>query len=114
MKNSVKSATLGKFIINILFIIICVLLIFNFARKLGNNTDLSFSGFLTWLGNVDSFNIQVNISSFTIGGDWGWFDGLRNFFNIFANLFGVLVYLCSNLINLIIFIGQFLVFMFVV
>lgn len=113
MKNSVKSATLGKFIINILFIIICVLLIFNFARKLVNNADLSFSGFLTWLGTVDSFNIQVDISSFRIGGDWGWFDGLRNFFNIFANLFGVIVYLCANLINLIIFIGQFLAFMFV-
>ena len=112
MNSKVNSSFLRVFI-RVIFIIICVLLIFNFARKLSFNTDLSFSAFLNLLGSVDSFDIKVNISSFTINGDWGLFDGFRNFLNIFANLFGVIVYLGANLVNLFVFIGQFLTFMFV-
>lgn len=108
-----KAHTLGKILMRVLFIILCALLIGNFIRKLSSGANLSFSSFLNWLGNVDYFQLNIKISFFTIKGSWGAFNFLRNFFNIFANLFGVVVYMCSNLISLISFLTQFFAFVFV-
>ena len=108
-----KFSSMGKMITRVVFIIVAILLILNFARKLRSGADLSFGAFLNWLGNVKSFNINVNISAWSIGGDWGIIDGLRKFFNMFANMFGVIFYLCANLIYLISFIAQFIAFVFV-
>ena len=113
MKSNASSYTLGKSIIRVVFIVVAILLIINFARKLTSGADLSFSAFLNWLGNIDYYSISVKISSFTIKGDWGIVDGLRKFFNMFGNLFGVSVYMCANLINLILFLMQFVRFIFV-
>lgn len=108
-----KAHTLGKTLMRVVFILICALLIANFIRKVSSGADLSFSAFLNWLGNVDYFNMKFNISAWTIGGDWGIVDGLRKFFNMFGNLFGVIFYMCANLIGLISFLTQFISFIFV-
>jgi len=107
-----KSYSMGKMIARVVFIVVAILLIINFARKLRGGSDLSFSAFLNWLGNIDSFDMRFKVSAWTIGGDWGIVDGLRKFFNMFGNLFGVIFYLCANLISLLVFLGKFIVFIF--
>ena len=107
-----KSYSMGKMVARVVFIIVAILLIINFARKLRFGADLSFRAFLNWLGNVKSFNIRLNLSAWTIGGDWGIVDGLRKFFNMFGNLFGITFYLSANLIATVSFLCQFLIFIF--
>ena len=104
---------MGKMIARVVFILVAVLLIINFSRKLYGGADLSFSAFLNWLGGIDSFGATKVVSAWTIGGDWGIVDGLRKFFNMFGNLFGVVFFMFSNLIGLIRFLLQFVVFVFV-
>lgn len=101
-----------KFIFSILSILLCLLLIFSIFKFSFTSSDLSFSSFLNWLGSVNSTSINFSISDFYIYGNWGIIDGLRNFLNIFAQLFAVIVYLATQLINLIIFVGQFIGFLF--
>lgn len=108
-----KAHSLGKILLRIVFILCSLLLIANLIRKVSSGADLSFSAFLNWLGNVNYFKINFNISSWTIGGDWGIIDGLRKFFNMFGNLFGLIFYMCANLISLVSFLTQFLAFVFV-
>ncbi len=103
----------GAMFFAVISLILLALFIFGFSRKLSGGDVVSFSSFLNWLGSVDSFSINVSISDFMIYSSWGAFNFLRDFLNIFAGMFGVIVYLCSNLINLIIFAGQFLRFLFV-
>lgn len=102
-----------RIIISVLFVFLFALLVINLFRRINNGTNVSFNGFLDMLSRSNSFSITVNISDFTINGNWGLIDGLRQFFNVFAQIFGVLVWLGSNLINLILFLGQFLSYLFV-
>ncbi|MBE5735420.1 MAG: hypothetical protein E7361_03135 [Clostridiales bacterium] len=113
MANINSNTTLSKMILRILLITACMLLIINFARSLFAGNDLSFSSFLEWLGNVDSAYFDVGITDFTIYGNWGVFDFLRGFLNIFTGLFSVIVFFCANLINLIFFVLQFVRFIFI-
>lgn len=108
-----KSNSLGKMITRVVFIVFAILLIINFARNLRGGADLSFSAFLNWLGNVDSFGFTKVASPWHIGGDWGIIDALRKFFNSFGNAIGVLFFMCANLISVIYFVSQFLLFIFV-
>lgn len=104
----------GNLITAIMLIIISILLgiaLFRFAFR-GVNNDISFSSFLNWLGNVNSMPINVSITQFNIGGDWGVFEFLRNLLNIFTSLFGVIVYMSANLLNVLIFVSQFIRFIF--
>lgn len=104
---------LYKIIVSVLFMFLFAILVINLIRRVNSGVDISFNGFLVMLQSTRGYSITINISDFAIGGSWGVFDGLRQFFNVFANLFGVLVWLGANLINLILFLGQFLSFIFV-
>lgn len=106
-----EHAGYNKFIFSIISLILFALIIASIFKKSFSGEDLSFTSFLNWLGDLDSFTINISISDFFIYGNWGILDGLRNFFNIFAQLFGVIVYMGSNAINLIIFAGQFIGFL---
>ena len=108
-----KSNSMGKLIFRVVFIVFAILLLISFARKLYGGADLSFSAFLNWLGNVDSFGFTKIASPWYIGGDWGIIDALRKFFNSFGNAIGVLFFICANLIGVIQFVSQFLLFIFV-
>lgn len=98
----------------VLIIFLLILLATVVWRVRGSNNTLTFTAFLEFLSNLNSVEIgQVDVSSFAIGGNWGIFDGLRNFFNVFSNLLGVLVWLGANVINVIRYIVAFVSFLFV-
>lgn len=105
-------ATAGKFLFSIMALILALLLVANIFRQAFSGADLSFASFLSWLGSVEDISINFSIESFFINGNWGIFDGFRSFLNIFTQLFAVIVYLGTQLINLVLFLGQFIAFLF--
>lgn len=109
MKNK-----LPHIITSLLFGFVVVIIVVNVFRRANSGVDLSFNGFLSMLSNSNSYSINVNISDFSINADWGLLNGLKNFFNVFANIFGVVVWLGSNLLNLVLFLGQFVAFVLAV
>lgn len=97
----------------ILGLIFCIILFIRlFWSVRSNSSSLTFTGFLDWFSNLNSFDISINVSSYEISGDWGIFNGLKNFFNIFAKAFGVIVWLFANLLNLLFYCINFLQFLF--
>lgn len=113
--NRSRSTFNFRVLLRLLSIIaILILFIRLFWRLRGSSNTLNFTGFLKFLSNLNSVDIgAVNINSFVVGGDWGVFNFLRNFFNIFANLFGVVVWLSANVINVIRYLVAFIQFLFV-
>lgn len=107
-----NQASYSRLFLSILLILSLLLLFVSLFRKANNGSDISFASFLDWLSNLNTFQFNVNIQDFFIYGNWGVFDFLRNFFNIFTGLFGVIVYLFSNLLNLFIYLTQFIVFLY--
>lgn len=102
-------SSFGRIMLRILFIFCITLLVVNIFRRV-NGFDGSNFGLTNLLSNLSSSNslqIQFDISSFQIGGNWGIVDGIRQFFNAFATILGVLIWLGTNLINLILFLAQF-------
>lgn len=83
-------------------IIICVLLIAMLIRKLtGNNAVPTFTSFLEFLSLVDVPTIPfINFSSVSLG-DWGFFNFLRDFFNIFVDLGNVVLFLINGMWSVI-------------
>lgn len=112
VNSDYKRELSSRFLLVTIGILVLILVCISFIKKANGLDALSFRSFLTWLGSVNSMPIRVNISDYSIVADWGLLNGLRDFFNIFSTLFGVLVYCCANLINLLIFMSQFLVFIF--
>lgn len=99
--------------LRILFLVFLVLLgIRIFWQMRNGSSNLSFAGLLDWFSNLNSVEVNVDVGNFFIGGDWGIFDGLRNFFNIFAQAFGVIVWLFSNILNLLLYLVSFVRFIF--
>ena len=96
----------------ILGVILLFLLVINFARQIRTGHFVTFRSLLNWLGEVDSFGMTKYVSAWTIRGDWGIIDGLRKFFNMFGDIFGVLFFMFSNLIGSIRFVLQFIAFVF--
>lgn len=103
-----------KIIYHVLFLFLLVILIISLFRRVLGGSYISFNGFLDYLSSVHGVSVDINISDFSIPGNWGVIDGLRQFFNIFAKMFGVIVWLASNLVNLILFVAQFVSFVFAV
>lgn len=94
----------------VLFVIICFVLLINIGRILFNGSSVTFSGFLDFVSNTNFSQINVNIRDFTIVSDWGLFNFLKDFINIFASLMGVTFFMVSNLLNLLLFILNFVVY----
>lgn len=84
-----------------------------FRKVLGSSSLLNFDSFFTNLSNFNSMTIDFKITSFNLTQDWGFFNALRDFFNIFLSAGGVIVWLGVNLINLLLFLVQFLQVLFV-
>lgn len=106
---------LSQIILRVIFIFVVSIFIINIFR-ITNNSNSGFFGFENLLNNLSNSNtiqLRFDISSFTIGGDWGIFDGIRQFFNAFATILGVLIWFGANLINLILFLFQFVRLLFV-
>ena len=105
MRNS-----FGRIILHILVWFVVLLIIINLFRRVNGFvvSSFGFDNLLSNLSNFDSLQIRFDIASFQIGGNWGIVDGIRQFFNAFATILGVLIWFGSNLINLILFLLQFL------
>lgn len=102
-------SSFGCIILHILFWFVVLLVIVNLFRFVNGFTGSNFglTNLLSNLSNSNSLQIQFDISAFQIGGNWGVVDGIRQFFNAFATILGVLIWLGTNLINLILFLAQF-------
>lgn len=98
-------------IIGLIFLIMIAIAVFWKLR--GSDNILITENFLEWLGNLNRLDINLNVENFSIRGDWGIFNGLRNFLNIFTSIFGVIIWLFSNLLQLVLYIVDFIRFIFV-
>lgn len=101
----------GMFFRLLLLIGFCIILVRVVWRVRGNDTGLTFTGFLEWLSNLNSIDITVNVSNFFIVGDWGWFDFFRNFLNIFAQIFGVIVWFGASFLTVLNYLLSFVLFL---
>lgn len=111
--DSINGKTVG-FVVRIFFIITLVILFISILwRVRGGQTNLTFTGFLDWLSNLNYVDIDLSFVNMRIGGDWGWFDFMRNFLNIFASVFGVICWLFGNLLNVCLYVLDFLRFLFI-
>lgn len=98
-------------IIGLIFLIMIAIGVFWKLR--GSDNILITKNFLEWLGGLNRLDINLNVENFSIRGDWGIFDGLRDFLNIFTSIFGVIIWLFSNLLQLVLYIVDFIRFIFV-
>lgn len=108
-------SSFGRIILHILFVFVVCLIVINIFRSVNGfaGSSFGFNNLLSNLSRTDTLQLRFDISSFQIGGDWGIVDGVRQFFNAFATIFGVLIWLGTNLINLILFLAQFVRILFV-
>lgn len=97
----------------IFYFIIMVLLAFALYHTLTmDDTQLTFSSLLDWLHNFHPILPDVQYVSNAIAGDWGLFEFLRVFLNIFIEVFDFALYAVKSFINLLSYISGFIVFMF--
>jgi len=102
--RSMVSVVLGIFLI-----ILLVVAMLGSLR--GTGQTITFTGFLEYLSQSPSLNF-FDISSFKIVGDWGLFDFLRNFFNLFTTMIGVSIWIFQLFWNLIAWLLYFFRFLF--
>lgn len=103
----------GIFLRLIVLVACFILFVRVFSRLRGGDSSLNFSGFLQWLSTLNTVDVSFDVDSFHIGGDWGWFDGFRNFLNFFATLFSVICWCFVNVYNVLLYVVSFLRFLFV-
>lgn len=100
-------------VLNVFGVIIFSLLIVNFLRIMTGYGSLTFESLLNYLQNAPSFDFYSIVSNYSITTDWGLFNFLRDFFNMFISLFNVIVFLAKNVLNLINYIIYFIRLVFV-
>lgn len=78
------------------------------------NSEFSFTtqGFLEFLQNITTKTINIRYPKLDITANWGAFNFLRNFINVFANILEILVYLGQNIIAIVNVIIQVVEYMF--
>lgn len=100
-------------IFNVLLLIFVILFLISYIRFCFNAGSVTFEGLLQFLNSCPQVDFNLALTAFTINGDWGLFEFLRNFFNIFGILIGFIVFLVGNLFNLFTFVFWFIKFIFV-
>lgn len=104
-----------------LYVLFAMLLIFAIVRTARGYDIVYFSSFLDFISSNDfitNFGQLINpisnvISDLTIKSDWGLFNFLRDFFNVFSNIFGFVYWLVANMIYAVSFILRFVGYLFV-
>ena len=92
-------------VFGVIFIILCL---FAFSSALmGRDSSLSFTGLLNSISSVpiiDMSKIFVFVNDMNITLDWGVFNWFRDFLNnFFLPFFGVAIYFCTAIAQLIVF-----------
>ncbi len=105
-------STVGVF--GVIFIILCL---FAFSSALmGRDSSLSFTGLLNSISSMPTIDMSkifdfVNDMNITL--DWGVFNWFRDFLNnFFMPLFGVAIYFCTAIAQLIVFLVWVFKFIF--
>ena len=101
-----------KILFNVLTVCLCFVLIVSVIRVAFDFNPISFSGFLDYVSKTPSIDISY-YTYLSIGGDWGVIDGLRVFLNYIMVIINVLLWLCKNVANLMLFVVYYVRFLFV-
>lgn len=97
------------FVVSLFAFVVCVAIVFNVLR---NGDTLTFTSFLQFLSEQgQNFNF-VSFVDYSITSDWLVFNFLRDFLNIFIQIFNVAIYLSKLFIQLIVFTFNFVKFLF--
>ncbi|HIU06667.1 MAG TPA: hypothetical protein IAC46_03680 [Candidatus Onthoplasma faecigallinarum] len=113
--NRMKGAGDGlKILGSVLIIILCIILVISVIRIVFGGSNISFSAFLNYIQNVPQIEFIGDVNMFSINGDWGLFDFLKNFLNSIMSIFNFLVWLCFQLFNCLSYIFYFLKFVLII
>lgn len=109
--NAPKKNNLRPFF-GVLSIVVPFLLVVVLARTfMSADYTFSFMDILEELQSVPTFDVslfQEVLTSFEIVGDWGVFDGFREFLNLFARLLGLLQFIGFMLFNALSYVLSFI------
>lgn len=106
----VKSVPTAR-ILSLVFLILLAVMIFR--KFTGNNNIPTFTSFLEMLTNIETPTIPFVNYSFTSLGDWGVFNWLRDFLNVFVDLFNVILFLVNGIISLFQYVTNFIMWLYV-
>lgn len=115
VKRQYRDYRLARFVtfLRVLALVFCIVLFVRLFWSLrGSSSNLTFTGLLDWFSNLNSLDVNVDVGDYVIRGDWGIFNGFKNFLNIFTQSFGVIVWLFSNFLNLLLYCVSFVRFLF--
>lgn len=98
----------------LIFIILISIVLIRFLYS-SDSTGLNTMSLLEMLQDMPSVSSAFkNFSSkLLIEADWGAFDFLRNFINTLSNLWSILMWISGALIDVILFLGAFLRYLFI-
>ena len=90
IRNSTKRET-GSFGIFKLFIVVLVIISFSYFIRNGSTINFSFQSLLNRLADCPDVSLSFAQFDMTIYGDWGPFDVIRGFLNMFAESFEIMI-----------------------
>lgn len=100
--------------LSVVIVIFTILFIVSYVRSLVGAGEITFTSFLEFIQTVPEVSFATNFIDLTILGDWGVFDFLRNFLNIFTNLISVIVYLFGGLVQLLLYVVYIVRYLFLI
>lgn len=103
--------------VNILFRIICLMfsavLIVSIFRVAFNGNSISFAGFLNYISNCPSIDVEYSVVAHVAGSWPDWALWLRAIIEVFCGIINVVWWIMRNIANLLTFIVYFLGYLFV-
>lgn len=100
--------------LSLVIVIFSILFIVSYVRSLFGASDLTFTSFLEFIQSVPQVSFSNTFIDMTILGDWGIFEFLRQFINIFTNILSVLIFLFGGLVQLIMYLVYLLRYLFLI
>lgn len=96
--------------LSILSLVFIIILAAGLLRKLSGGSSVpTFTGFLEMLTSVPDISIPfINAGIIQQLGDWGIFNFLRDFLNIFIDLLNIVVFLCNGIVQINLYVIYFL------
>lgn len=111
--NSVSYSRGKSNVGSLLIIVFSLILLVCLFRALTNSTGtLTFTGFLERLSSFSAPFPDLRILDNTIKNSWGIFDGLRDFINIFIQLFDFTLFLAKSMTNIASYVFDMIKFFF--
>ena len=108
-KNRYFLGLFGRFLLVSFCVILLVLL---FRRFKNNDNSFGFTGLLEFISQLNSVEVNFSIKDFLITDNWGLLNSLRDFFNSFNTILGVLFWLFNNVLNVFRYLLAFILFLF--